>query len=133
MKFNGLMDMINGGGAGQAGQTFEGGPFSDMLNQLGARPAGFQDRMGQVRPQMRPQQPQGQQYSAPQPQPQPQPMPVGDLASMAQGAINNAPQQAPQAPPQYSGRGQSPGQNLSPDEASVVQYLIDRGAFTTRR
>jgi len=56
-KVSALIDMINGGGAGRAGQRFEGGGLlSDIGNQL-FRPYGFEERMGQVRPQARPMRP----------------------------------------------------------------------------
>jgi len=38
--YTGLMDMINGGGPGQSGSTFEGGPFSGALNKIGINPVG---------------------------------------------------------------------------------------------
>ena len=44
-RFLGLMDMIDGGGTGRSGQTFEGGPLSAFLNALGVRPAGYMDRL----------------------------------------------------------------------------------------
>ncbi len=44
-RFLGLMDMIDGGGMGRSGQTFEGGPLSGFLNALGIRPAGYMDRL----------------------------------------------------------------------------------------
>jgi hypothetical protein len=56
-KFTGLLDMLNGGGAGRAGDTFEGGPLSGLLNALGIRPRGYRDRMDQMaqaRPMPRP-------------------------------------------------------------------------------
>ena len=40
MKYLGLLDMLNGGGAGRAGSEFEGGIFSELLNELGIRPFG---------------------------------------------------------------------------------------------
>lgn len=43
-QYMGLLDMINGGGAGRAGDTFEGGPLSGLLNLLGIKPRGFYDR-----------------------------------------------------------------------------------------
>lgn len=56
-KVSALLDMINGGGMGRAGQQFEGGGLlSDIGNQL-FRPYGFEERMGQVRPQARPMRP----------------------------------------------------------------------------
>lgn len=54
-KFTGLLDMLNGGGPGQAGDTFEGGPLSALLNALGVRPRGFADRMEQSQAQAQPQ------------------------------------------------------------------------------
>jgi hypothetical protein len=57
-SFNGVGDMFDGGGAGRAGQRFEGGPMSDILNGMGVKPMGYNDRMGETRPQARPQAPQ---------------------------------------------------------------------------
>jgi hypothetical protein len=54
MGFKNLRDMFDGGGAGMAGQTFEGGPLSGVLNTLGVKPIGYEDRMAQARPQARP-------------------------------------------------------------------------------
>lgn len=48
-KYRGLIDMLNGGGAGRAGDTFEGGPLSNFLNDLGVRPMGYQDRLSAAR------------------------------------------------------------------------------------
>lgn len=53
-SFLGLMDMIDGGGMGRSGQTFEGGPLSGFLNQLGIRPRGYEDRLAAARPMPRP-------------------------------------------------------------------------------
>jgi hypothetical protein len=39
-RFLGLLDMIDGGGAGRAGPEFEGGPLSGLLNALGIKPHG---------------------------------------------------------------------------------------------
>jgi hypothetical protein len=49
-RYQGLLDLINGGGAGQAGQTFEGGGLSGLLNSLGIRPMGYRDRLSEARP-----------------------------------------------------------------------------------
>lgn len=38
------MDMFDGGGRGMAGDTFQGGPFSGLLNALGVRPRGYDAR-----------------------------------------------------------------------------------------
>jgi hypothetical protein len=53
-RYQGLLDLINGGGAGRAGQTFEGGGLSGLLNSLGIRPMGYQDRLAEARPQPNP-------------------------------------------------------------------------------
>ena len=53
-KFLGLLDMLDGGGAGRSGQTFEGGPLSGFLNALGVRPQGYQERMERERMMPRP-------------------------------------------------------------------------------
>jgi hypothetical protein len=37
-------DMINGGGAGMEGPRFEGGPISGLLNTIGVKPLGYNDR-----------------------------------------------------------------------------------------
>lgn len=38
--YTSIADMFNGGGAGAAGNTFQGGPLSGKLNTVGVRPAG---------------------------------------------------------------------------------------------
>jgi len=53
-RYTGLLDMINGGGPGQAGATFEGGLLSGLLNALGIRPHGYRDRLSEMRPMPRP-------------------------------------------------------------------------------
>lgn len=64
-EYKGLLDMLDGGGAGRSGQTFEGGPLSGILNALGIRPMGFIDRQAAARPMPRP-------MMAPSPAMQPQ-------------------------------------------------------------
>ena len=44
-KVSALQDMIDGGGRGRYGSTFEGGPISGLLNKAGVRPRGYQDRL----------------------------------------------------------------------------------------
>lgn len=44
--FTGFGDMINGGGSGASGATFQGGPLSGALNTVGVRPAGGGSGMG---------------------------------------------------------------------------------------
>lgn len=53
-QYLGLIDMLDGGGAGRSGSTFEGGPLSGFLNSLGIRPMGYQDRLSAARPMPRP-------------------------------------------------------------------------------
>lgn len=53
-RYTGLLDMLDGGGAGQAGQTFQGGALSELLNSLGIMPMGYQNRMAEARPQPNP-------------------------------------------------------------------------------
>ena len=73
-RYQGLLDMINGGGAGQAGETFQGGALSDLLNSLGIRPMGYRDRQAeQAPPEML--QPRISSMGAPAPMMPPQPSP----------------------------------------------------------
>lgn len=67
-QYTGLLDMINGGGAGKAGDTFEGGLFSELLNGLGIRPRGYADRLAEQQKlaAMQPTAP-AQPYQRPQP------------------------------------------------------------------
>jgi hypothetical protein len=44
-KVSAFRDMFDGGGAGRYGDTFEGGPVSGLLNNLGVRPHGYRDRL----------------------------------------------------------------------------------------
>lgn len=53
-NYLGLIDMLDGGGAGRSGDTFEGGPLSGFLNSLGIRPMGYQDRLSAAQPAPRP-------------------------------------------------------------------------------
>ena len=111
-RVSAMMDMINGGGAGRAGQQFEGGGLLSMLGNVLAQPYGAEARGmnapdASMRPVMRPQgrRPQGRRLQAPMPQqPMPQqPMPTG--LSPLEMFGGQAP--APYTPPdlQYSGRG----------------------------
>lgn len=48
LGFDNFTDAIDGGGAGQSGDKFSGGPLSELLNALGIRPHGFgQTSMGE--------------------------------------------------------------------------------------
>ena len=62
-RVSALMDMINGGGAGMAGDTFQGGILSGLLNAIGVRPAGYRAR--QMQPQMSEEQVRAQMGNAP--------------------------------------------------------------------
>jgi hypothetical protein len=44
MAYLSLRDMFDGGGAGKSGDTFQGGPFSGMLNTMGVKPLGYYAR-----------------------------------------------------------------------------------------
>jgi hypothetical protein len=61
-------DMVDGGGFNRSGPTFQGGPFGGLfgalLNSGGVRPMGYMERLGSVRPQMRPPMP-APAYTAP--------------------------------------------------------------------
>ena len=44
-QFLNLMDMFDGGGAGRAGDRFEGGGLMSFLGNSMMRPAGYEDRL----------------------------------------------------------------------------------------
>lgn len=118
MRYKGLMDMIDGGGPGRAGQRFEGGGLSDVLNNLGFKPRGYHDRMAQQRPQARPQAPaQMGNRSQPMAPPAPamaQPMPGGGLPMDPT---------TPQFPQDVAGAyGKTPMsiENLTPEQAEML-------------
>jgi hypothetical protein len=70
--YQGFNDMIDGGGAGQSGQSFEGGGLLSMIANMIASPRGSQQGQPQgVMQAAQPMQPQGGLLSA-QPMPQPQ-------------------------------------------------------------
>lgn len=46
-RYKGLMDMIDGGGAGRSGDRFEGGGLLSLLANELFRPAGYEDRLRQ--------------------------------------------------------------------------------------
>src|SRR6056297_2337261 len=74
-RFTGLMDMLDGGGAGAEGNEFKGGGLlSDIGNAL-FQPAGYRERMRgmqETRPRMRPASMSTQGAPAPMSQPTPQ-------------------------------------------------------------
>lgn len=102
-RYRGLLDMLDGGGMGQAGQKFEGGLFSGLLNALGIRPMGYAARLEDARPQPRPQ------GLVPSPTPQPAPpiqtqpligslSPDDILAAINSGRLPAGPPTRPAAP-----------------------------------
>ena len=70
--YQGFNDMIDGGGMGQSGQSFEGGGLLSMIANMIAKPRGSQQGQPEgVMQAAQPMQPQGGLLSA-QPMPQPQ-------------------------------------------------------------
>ena len=51
-RYTGFRDMINGGGPGASGSTFQGGQFSNALNSLGVKPSGSEGGKGKFLPVM---------------------------------------------------------------------------------
>lgn len=121
--FSNLRDMFDGGGMGRAGQRFEGGPLSGMLNDMGVRPVGYADRMAEQRPQMRPMQPAMMtSRSAPPQGPGPMQGPSMPAVDMHSG---------PGHAMEYGGRGSvgMPMPGWAEDEAvrQAIEYLRSRG------
>jgi hypothetical protein len=54
LGFDNFADAFDGGGAGKSGDTFAGGPLSELLNALGIRPVGFGAREMGPRPMANP-------------------------------------------------------------------------------
>jgi hypothetical protein len=52
--YENFLDMINGGGAGRAGQRFEGGGLLSEIANIFALPYGYEERLSQARPRVRP-------------------------------------------------------------------------------
>ena len=92
-------DMIDGGGFNRSGPTFQGGPFGGLfgalLNSGGVRPMGYQERLGSVRPQMRPPMP-APAYAAPAPA-----APMG-MPAYTQPSAMGMPVPAPMGMPAYT-------------------------------
>jgi hypothetical protein len=51
-RYTGFRDMIDGGGKGASGSTFQGGAFSNTLNNLGVTPSGSEGGKGKFLPVM---------------------------------------------------------------------------------
>jgi hypothetical protein len=96
-KFLGLLDMLDGGGAGRSGQTFEGGPLSGFLNSLGVRPMGYMDRLEQARPMRRPMQ-RPMQPAAPSAAPDVAGMSTEELVKLIEAALGRAPRNSVMLP-----------------------------------
>lgn len=115
--YTGLKDMVDGGGAGRSGDTFQGGGLrSGLLNAIGVRPLGYNQRQAEMQqtPQRRPmmQPPRNPMMVAPPPRPDVRPlmplqpisvqplmgnnMPMDEWAATMLRAINSAPQAQPQ-------------------------------------
>ena len=130
--YQGFNDMIDGGGAGRSGQSFEGGGLLSMIANMIAKPRGSQQgqpeqAMGgllSTQPQARPAMPM---------QAQPQPMQYSGRGNLGMPMQPQGPTQNPHPqmfqppmpqPMQYSGRGsvgmpmQSPAQS-DPAEAAA--------------
>ena len=115
-SYTGFGDMFDGGGAGAVGDTFQGGPFSGLLNSLGVKPHGYWDRqegMGQVRP------PVMSTRSAPMPTGYPQ------QASGGLPPQNPGPSQGPVMPGMGEGPMMQPGMEISPDYISNLMLVAN--------
>jgi hypothetical protein len=103
-RVSALRDMIDGGGRGQAGQQFEGGLLSAILNALGVRPAGFQD-VGD-------------------PQEAVDPMPQAGAPSLMASASTMRPMMRPQAPNAMVDAPMQPGMSYMPDGEAFLRQNI---------
>ena len=80
-RVSALQDMLDGGGAGRAGDTFQGGPVSGLLNTIGVRPMGYRDRLAarQAAPAPAPAAGGGASANPPAPMMRPVPSSVGGV------------------------------------------------------
>jgi hypothetical protein len=101
-----LADMLNGGGQGASGNTFQGGLLSALMNRAGIRPAGFQSR--QMQPQMTLEEVRAQMGNAPSVM---APPPVSTPSTAYRPAAQ--PSSMPQ--PMYAPRGRPAPMSASPD------------------
>ena len=111
LGFDNFADAFDGGGAGQSGDTFSGGPLSELLNALGIRPHGFGQRQMGERPMPNPA------YSAPR-------MSTSGGPAPSYGYVAGRPDMAgPAAPrPNTLGGLSMPGQpELTPEQ---IQQLL---------
>ena len=118
-------DMVDGGGFGQSGPTFQGGMYGGLLgsilNSAGVRPMGYQERLGSVRPQMRtpmPTSPAAAAYTAPaQPTLATQPNHADRFAVPAQSTLATQ--------PNYADRFAVPFQRQPVVTPPVYSYPLD--------
>lgn len=107
--FLNFIDMINGGGAGDSGDEFEGGGLLSMIGNALFQPYGYRQRqraMAETRPQMRPESLLGMQpMPAPTPAPMPRPNPMASGMTPANAYV---------APQQYSTSGMTPANAYVP-------------------
>jgi hypothetical protein len=117
-RFTGLLDMIDGGGAGRAGNEFEGGLLSEVLNALGIRPRGFeerQERMASVTPMPR-------RPAMPAADTRYQPQPAAAPMSTQPGYFSPA---GPQALPTVGAPNRDFG--IVPTQSSIERYMTEYG------
>jgi hypothetical protein len=127
MNFTGLLDMIDGGGAGRAGQQFEGARVSEILNAIGIKPYGAEDRMRAVRPQARPDDFR-QQFAPPIQAPRPQQPAMSPMDMF--GGMPPAPYSPPQQSPMQMLGGMPPAPyspQMDPQQQAIMDYLISIG------
>ena len=140
-RFSSLLDMIDGGGMGASGNEFKGGGLlSDVANAL-FQPLGYRermDRLGEVRPQMRPptMKPRMPAQSPPTMPDGPAgaggsmrgpgmpggPMPMPTAPTMPQGPASSSPQPAFAFAPNNAGPmagGPMPQETAAPDPMGV--------------
>lgn len=123
--FSNLRDMFDGGGMGRAGQRFEGGPLSGMLNDMGVRPMGYADRMAEQRPQMRPMQPAMMtSRSGPGPMQGPgMPQMQGPGYEPMQGPMQSLNQPGNEVDPEYITRLMEAAQRGDPNAIQMLQRM----------
>lgn len=130
MNFTGLLDMIDGGGAGRAGQQFEGARISEILNAIGIKPYGAEDRMRAVRPQARPDNFR-QQFTPPVQTAPPSPPPMPQQSPMQMfGGMPPAPYSPPQQSPLQAFGGMPPAPyspQMDPQAQAIMDYLRSIG------
>jgi len=130
-RYLGLLDLVDGGGAGRAGTRFQGGGLlSDIANAL-ARPYGYEESLGAVRPQQRPMQAAGALPNMPVMSPRPMARPVQPTMSPIEMSGGQPP--APYVSQMgYGGRGvvgmPFPPTVATPEEQAILNYLRSVGA-----